>query len=363
MSKKKPAKLPEGVRLLPSGRFQARYPVTIDGVTRQIPCGTFANATEAQDARTLELAKLRSGGWVDPKDDGMTVKAWSAMWIEVRPSTNRTLRSHLKSHILPTWGTTRLRDVTTLGIQHWVNSMVAEGLAPATVRDYYATFKQMLGQAVVYGKLTSTPCVDRAVKLPKMGERDIVPVSVEEMGMLELAAPLRFRAMVHLAAWGGLRWGELAALRWEDIDLEASLVHVRRAKKHDGTWGPPKNGKARTITVGPATVEVLREHRRDFGLTELLFTTTRQSRPLSYGNFRTHVWVPLVVGVGLSPAPDFHDLRHGHATEMVRRGMDWKVLADRLGHHKPSFTMDIYGLPRADAHEVTLALLEQARGT
>lgn len=358
-------KLPEGVRELPNGRFQARYPVTTNGVTRQVSAGTFGTATEAKDARNHELAKIRQGAWVDPRDSRMTVRQWAQAWIEARPSTNRTIRSHLNSHILPAWGDTRLEDVSTLGLQHWVNGLVAEGLAPATVRDYYGTFKQMLGQAVVYGKLAQTPCLDRAVKLPALGEADIVLLTVEQMAMLEQAAPVRFRAMIHLAAWTGLRWGECAGLRWQDVDLEAGIVHVQQAKKHDGSWGPPKNGKKRKVAIDAVTVAVLREHRRDFGngTLDLLFTTRRQNRPLSSANFRTHVWVPLVERCELDPQPTFHDLRHGHAGHMVMQGVDWKVLSDRLGHHKPSFTMDRYGWIRPDSHDVALQALERARAS
>lgn len=358
-------KLPDGVRQLPNGRFQARYPVTSNGTTRQVSAGTFGTPTEALDARNQQLAKLRSGAWVDPKDSRMTVRQWSQAWIEARPSTNRTVRSHLNSHILPAWGDTRLEDVTTLGLQHWVNSMNAEGLAPATVRDYYGTFKQMLGQAVVFGKLTSTPCIDRAVKLPAMTETDIVLLTAEQMAMLERVAPPRFRAMIHLAAWTGMRFGELAGVRWQDIDLEAGIVHVQHVLKHDGTWGPPKNGKKRKIAIDAVTVGVLRQHRRDFGngSMDLLFTTQRQNRPINGSNWRANVWAKMVKTCKLEPAPTFHDLRHGHAGHMVMQGMDWKVLSDRLGHHKPSFTMDRYGWIRPDSHEVTLAALERARAS
>lgn len=356
-------KLPEGIRLLPSGRFQARYPVTTNGVTRQVPCGTFGTVTEAKDARNAAMASVRSGVWVDPKDSRMTVKQWSDEWIKARPSTNRTLRSHLNSHILPAWGQTKLEDVTTLGLQHWVNSMSTEGLAPTTVRDYYGTFKQMLAQAVVYGKLPVSPAVDRGVKLPAAGEPDIVLLTVEQMALLEQAAPARFRAMIHVAAWAGLRWGECAGLRWQDIDLETGIIHVQHVKKHDGSWGLPKNGKRRKVAVDSVTVAVLRDHRRDFGngTMDLLFTTARGNRPLNGSNFRQWEWARMVEKAELDPKPTFHDLRHGHAGHMVMQGMDWKVLSDRLGHHKPSFTMDRYGWIRPDSNEVTIAAIERAR--
>lgn len=367
------SKLPEGIRRLarpgdkpgkPTGRYQARYPVTVNGVTRQMSAGTFATLADAKDARSLQMTRLRTGAWVDPRDSRMTVRQWSEQWLAARPSTNRTVRSHLNARILPTWGEVRLEDVTALGLQHWVNELVDEGLMPATVRDYYDTFKQMLAKAVTFGKLSATPCLPRAVKLPPLGPPDIVVLTVEDMNLLEKQAPDRFKAMIHLGAWAGLRMGELIALRWQDILWDHNVIHVQQARKHDRSIGLPKNGKKRKVPVAEQTLDLLRQHRRDFGagMNDLLFTTggQRGGRPLDANNWRTHVWTPLVEACGFDPKPTPHDLRHGHAGLMVMQGMDWKVLSDRLGHHKPSFTLDVYGWRRPDSHEVSIAALERS---
>lgn len=361
------ARMPEGVRLLPTGKYQARIQVTkvVDGkrVTVQQSVGTFTSKTEARDARSVALARQRAGTLVDSADRKLTLGEWAQQWLDARPSTNRTLRSHLNSSILPAWSAMRLEDITTLSVQHWVNGLTARGLAPTTVRDYYDTFRLMLADAVVYKKLGVTPCPARSIKLPKVGPSDIVVLTVEDMLLLEREAPARFRAMIHLGCWAGLRMGELIGLRWQDIDWEGRVLHVQHALKHDGSWGLPKNNKTRRVAVDDVTMAVLRDHRRDFGsgTMDLLFTTGRQNRPLNDRNWRTNIWAPLVKSCGLDPAPTPHDMRHGHAGVMVMQGMDWKVLSDRLGHHKPSFTMDRYGWARPDSHEVTLAALERAR--
>lgn len=369
--------LPEGIRRLPrpsdprnaagkvekpTGRYQARYTIMRDGKPVQISAGTFASLADARDARALAIAKLRTGGWVDPRGGRMNVKDWSEQWIEARPETSAWLRMIITSRIVPAWGDVRLEDVTTLGVQYWVNAMTAEGLSARTVHAYYRNFKMMLNQAVVYGKLTISPCVDRAVKLPKISKTEPVVLTVEDMTVLEKKAPDRYRALISVACWTGMRWGELAGLRWQDVEWERSTLHVQQAAKRDGTVGLPKNGKKRRIPIDAELVKVLRAHRRDFGdgADDLVFTNTRRAQ-IRYEIWRQGVWVKMIAAVGLDPAPTFHDLRHAHAGHMVMQGMDWMVLSERLGHHNPSFTMDRYGWARPDSHEFTMAALQRAR--
>lgn len=114
------------------------------------------------------------------------------------------------------------------------------------------------------------------------------------------------------------------------------------------------------MKISGAAVEVLRAHRRDYGQTELLFTTSRGSYQLSYANFRQGAWAKTVGLCAFDRAPTFHDLRHAYAGHMVMQGMDWKVLSANMGHSKPSFTADRYGWLRFDADEVTVAAVEAA---
>lgn len=352
-------KLPPGIRLTAKGRYQARYSVTENGTTRQVSAGTFANLSDAKDARSRAIAAYKSGrGWVDPKHRKLTVRQWSEQWLELRSSTSNTWRSHIRTKILPTFGDVPLQDVTPLAVQKWVNELASSGLAPATIRAVYGLFKQMLGKAVDYDLLVKNPC--RLVELPPVRRKPITPLSVEQLARLEREAPDRYRAMIHLAAWAGMRWGELAALRWEDVDLEAGVVHVRHSVKATRAVGETKNGKARRVKIAPLTVEVLRAHRRDFGAQEWLFTTEHRHVRLGYAEFRAHIWLPLVRRCEITPAPTFHALRHSYAGHMNMAGVDWKVVSEQLGHHAPSFTADFYGWKHLRADEIIDAAVARA---
>lgn len=373
-------RLPQGVRRLPrpgdpkgpdgkyipskmTGRYQARYPVqrVVNGEVRtvQVSAGTFASARDAADARSLQIALLRNGGWVDPLGPKTTVLAWSLEWQKLRRGGNTKTQSFLRSRILPWWGERKLGDITPLDVQTWINLLVDDGLSPATISGLYATFKMMMQHAVDHDLLVKTPC--RNITLPTLRRSEPVKLSVAQLRELEAAAPPRYAAMIHLSAWCGLRWQEAAALRWEHVvfgaEGEAGLLRIREAVKVAGGVGSTKSGKERLVPFGQATAEVLRAHRRDFGASELLFPSTRGT-VLDGGNFRKGVWAKMVED--WSPRPTYHDLRHSHAAHMTRLGMDSVVLSDRLGHHKPSFTADRYGWRRDDYAAVSAALVEEA---
>lgn len=349
----------EGVRKLPSGRFQARYEHPVTKVLHS--AGTFASAADAKDARNFELAKIAHGGWVDPLGPKTTFEAWSQQWSELRRGGNTKTQSFLRSRLVPWWGERKIGDITPLDVQKWINLLIADGLSPATIGSLYSCFRQIMQSAVDHDLLVKTPC--RNVTLPTQRRHQPTPVSVADLLALEELAPDRYRAMVHLGGWAGLRWQEAAALRWVNVDLENGLLRICEAVKVGGSVGPTKSDRERVVPIGTRAVEVLRAHRRDYGRTDLLFTTTGHKgvcKLLEYGNFRREVWLPLVRAAGLDPAPTWHDLRHSYATHMRRAGLDPQTLTDNMGHARMSFTADMYGWSRDDRRAETIAAIEAA---
>lgn len=361
MTTAKRRKLPVGIRELSSGKYQARYSVTtmVDGkkVTQQLTAGTFTSLADAKDARSVQLAKLKTGSWINPLGPRTPFADWADQWVELKMNIAPNTASFLRHRIVPYWGTRRLGDIGPLDVQTWVNSLVADGLAPGSVRAIYSCFKQILAKAVDCDLLVKTPC--RTITLPSVGKTEIVRLSASDLAYLEQMAPPRLKAMIHLGAWAGLRWQECAALRWENVDLDTGVLHICEAVKRDGTIGTTKNGKDRYVAVAPATVATLRRHRHNYSTQGLLFLTPRSRTHLDYPSFMTRVWRPLIQKCGIAPT-GFHALRHAHAGHMIAQGMDWKVLSERLGHHAPSFTADRYGWARADHDVVSVKAIEAA---
>jgi integrase len=154
--------------------------------------------------------------------------------------------------------------------------------------------------------------------------------------------------LIRTAASTGLRFGELAGLEWECIDLEAGLIRVRKQFTH-AAWADLKTANSRRrIPLAKELVKQLRLHRlRTPGA--LVFPGA-SGRPLDYSNWRTRVWAPLLARTG----PDeerpqrvaihgtFHMLRHFFVTALIQSGVNAKVAQTLAGHHSAAFTLDQY---------------------
>ena len=148
----------------------------------------------------------------------------------------------------------------------------------------------------------------------------------------------RYKALVLLAVFGSLRWGELAALRLCDVDLSTRTIRVVRqlAELRGGGYAfpPPKTAAGKRIVVIPAAIEpAVRRHigsLREPDGNSLLFTSPRGS-PLRHTNFRIRVWLPALRAAGL-PMIHFHDLRHAGNMLAADAGAGLRELMDRMGH-------------------------------
>ena len=172
--------------------------------------------------------------------------------------------------------------------------------------------------------------------MEKSPERPVLSVR-QVFDLAEVIGP-RHRAMVLLAVFGSLRWGELAGLQRRDVDLEARTIRVVRqlAEVHGGgfAFGPPKSDAGRRVVVIPdAVMPAFRQHMIAFpapGEEGLVFTSPREM-PLRHSQFRSRVWLPALRTAGLPPV-HFHDLRHTGNQRAADAGAGLRELMDRMGH-------------------------------
>jgi len=187
--------------------------------------------------------------------------------------------------------------------------------------------------------------------------------------LVEAAAGTDYAVPILLAAMTGLRRGELLALKWADIDLDASTTSVRRGK----------TGHARrTIHLPASTVTALRRHRKDQNERRLLcgeawrnldVVCDRGDGGPIHPDSLSHGFAAIAERVGLADVR-LHDLRHGFAVAALRGGVNLKVVAEALGHARSSFTLDVYmhvlpgmGEQVASAIEAALAPTSAATGS
>ena len=217
--------------------------------------------------------------------------------------------------------------------------------------------------------------VCKATTPPKPDSEEIRPLDAEQARrLLRTAGGERFEALYVLAVTAGLRIGELLALRWQDVDLEAGgpTLRVRRTKstaKSGPGFTTPKNGKGRFISLTQRAVEALKAHRAAQNVERLkagslwqdngLVFCTYGGRPLDSHNVSRTSFKPLLERAGL-PNIRFHDLRHTCATLLLSRGHHPKLVQELLGHASVALTLDRYSHVMPGMGEQTAAAMEAA---
>jgi integrase len=276
---------------------------------------TFRRKVDAEKyLAVIEAAKLR-GTLTDPAHGKITLAEWLETWwrsaADLRPSTKARDRAYLNSLVLPRFGTTPLAAITQPEVQAWVAQLSARGFAPATVVKAYQLLGRTLTAAVNADMIPRSPC--RAVRLPKIDREEMRFLSPAEVARLADAIGSRYRALVLVSAYGGLRMGELAGLRRGRVDLLRGTIDIAEivVEVHGQLYtGPPKTRAGRrSIGLPRAVVQELAAHMGPVGPADAYVFTAEKGGVLRTSNFRIKVWLPAVREAGLAPLRP-HDLRH-----------------------------------------------------
>jgi integrase len=331
------------VRRRASGRYQARYRGP-DGKLRSAPT-TFARRADAVRWLALQEAEIKRGGWVDPGRGHVLFGDYSEQWVTDRVFKARTTdlyRALLRNHLLPTFGQLRMCDIDEAAVRRWRKERLAAGstaarpFGPVTVAKAYRLLHAIFVTACDEDRLVPrNPCRIEGAGVEHSPEREIVSLPV--VFAVADALPVRYRVMVLLATFAGLRWGELAGLRRENIDLEAREIRIveTTAELDKGGLLPetPKSRAGRRVVAFPAElVPELRWHLERFAETGergLVFVGPKGA-PLRRSNFRP-IWHAARLAAG-APELHFHDLRHIGGTLAAATGASLKELMARLGH-------------------------------
>jgi integrase len=270
--------------------------------------------TKAEARRKLrELLADRDKG-IAYDSENLTVGAYLERWHHaVKGSVRqRTWERHeqvVRLHLVPTIGGARLDRLTALQVQALYGRKLEDGLSPRTVEIVHATLHKALKQAV--GWMLIPRNVADAVTSPRPVGREIKPLSREQARvLLETVRGNALEAFYVLAVTTGMRNGELLALQWRDLDLEARTLRVRRSV-FNGAVSPPKTAAGkRTVRLSDMAVAALEGHRdaAKQGISEWVFPS-RAGTPLSVHNVHNRTWKPLLLRAGLPPSTRMHDLR------------------------------------------------------
>lgn len=325
------------VRRLPSGRYQCRY--RVEGV-QHTALETFRTRREADAHLAAIRADLQREAWVDPTAGRILLADYAQRWLEerptLRPRTRELYECELRLHILPFLGTTEIGRVTTSRVRSWHAELLNAGRpGPTTVAKCYRLLRSILGTAVEDGLLVKNPCIIKGAGVEHHPERPVA--SVEDVFRLADAIAPRFRAMVLVAAFTGLRLGELLGMTRGSVDLEEGTItvtgQIQELARGGHFHGPPKSDAGRrTVSLPPALLPAVVTHLDtwvDAGQDTLVFGGT-SGKPLRRATFYK-AWHSAVADVGLNGFR-FHDLRHTGNTMAAATGASTKELMVRMGH-------------------------------
>lgn len=300
------------------------------------------------------------GSYVDPAQGKMLVRDFAAEWLagrDVRSSTGARDASLVRTHILPAWGNTPIGALRVAEVSAWRQQLE---VSPATASKILTLFKSMMASAVDHGLLPTNPIAK--VKLPKVDREEMRFLTPAEITALAEAIDQRYRALVYVGAYGGLRIGELAGLQVGDLDMLKGIISVERQVVETAgklTIGPLKTkASRRKVKVPRPVMDELGAHLANWvHMTDLVFPAPGGG-PLSRTAFRSRFWVPAVQRSNLEGVR-VHDLRHTAMALWIAAGANGKQIADRAGHTSVSFVLDRYGHLLPDADDLLIDRLER----
>ena len=292
-----------------------------------------------------------------------TVAQYLDYWLSVyrqkiRPHSHERYEQIIRLHLAPTLGKIKLDKLSPQHVQQLYTKKLEEGLSSNTVLVIHGMLHKALKSAMRWGFLAQNVC-DR-VDVPREVPYEIHPLTVEQAQ--------RFLGAIHghpnealfiLAITTGMRRGEIAGLKWHDIDMEHATLHVQRAlTRMPTTMGggyqeaEPKTEKSRrTIALPDFAHDALKKHRErqdeikrnagEFWQEHDYVFCTPLGTHIHPGHDILEEFKKLLQRASL-PDIRFHDLRHSAATMLLGMGVHPKIVQERLGHHDIGTTMNIY---------------------
>jgi len=343
-------------------------PRRADGKRRQRNKGGFATKREAQKYLNETLSALGKSTYLTP--ERLTVGQYlTDGWLPgltVRPSTKQSYTGHVKNYLVPNLGHIPLQALNAAHLRAMLAAIRQDGVrgpvSAATARRVHATVRSALAAALTDNLIGRNPAVGLKLEVPTKQPMTIW-TGDQLADFLHAIAADRLHPLYRFLALTGARRGEALGLRWTDVTLDDSRVLISRQLLDVGyrlVEGPPKTARGfRSVALDPDTVHLLRRHRtrqveerlawgKAYRDQDLVFAR-ENGEPIHPDHASKH-FAHLVAGTG-RPRIRLHDLRHTHASVLLRSGVQPKVVSDRLGHSSIAITLDTYShvLPSTDA--------------
>jgi integrase len=355
-------------------RYKARWYDPRPFGDPQLVTKTFGDRDDAED-HLRRIARDKRDGRYAPSAD-MTVTQAIAAYLERgrsgwKPATYATYKQRAASQIEPTIGATRLSQLTTALVQHWIDTRVKAGVGLKTLEEARRLLSAAMAEAARLDIIKSNPVT--ASRAPTAPPAAHVTWTLDEVKRVfaAVADDPMWHALYRLEQFAGLRPGELRTLRWTDVDLDTRTLTVRRTMTRDddlreivGTT--TKTGRNRAIALPRSVVDALRVWKVVQAKAQLAASTWDPGRyiftgahgqPLGGTTWDTY-HKALIERTGVTPIT-MHEIRHTNATIELAAGTHPKIVADRLGHSRIETTLNLYSHVSPDLQRAAIDALEE----
>ena len=351
------------IRKRKDGRWEGRYTAGYDPVTGKRIIKNVLGKTQAEVKAKLKAAIANSQQLDVSKAGSYTVESWIRLWYEVyaeprlRANTRAYYLNYINSHIVPGIGKIQLDKLTTIQIQRFYNNLQKNGrvqrykhielkdksLSPRVVRGVHTLLHNCLEQAVAERLILVNPA--KGCNLPKLEKKEMKILPQEKIGVYLAEAERRgLLPMFYLELTTGLRRGELLALLWTDLDVEARTISVtKQVNRINGELAvsqPKTQNSVRTLAIPQQAVDLLVEEHKKHPDNPYMFPSPKTGTMYDPDAFR-HIHDKILKAIGAEHIR-LHDLRHTFATLSLKNGVDVKTLSSALGHYSAGFTLNTY---------------------
>lgn len=328
----------------------------------------FKRAKDAKDwAARIEIS-LNDNDYIDPASGSVTIDALAKTYLEgkegtVKPTYKRDLESAWRVHVQPRWGSRAVSTIRRSEIQTWVSRLSAgdekqgvPGRSASVVIRAYGLLKQILDMAVADRIIRKTPCVD--ISLPRKTQKK--RTYLDEAQVLALAGSSgKYRTLILVLGFCGLRMGEARGLRVGAVDMENNRIRVLKSvtRVHrEYVESEPKTWETREVPVPAFVMQALKEQCAGKNDGDLVFNGRAHDGYLGEYRRSSYGWYSRALAASNTPSLTIHDLRHTAASIAIHSGANVKAVQRMLGHKKAAMTLDLY----ADLFDSDLDLVAES---
>lgn len=303
-----------------------------------------SSITEARRERDRLLKEILIYGNIqesqpvpDTKLFGEVAEQWAKIKAKkVKSSTLKDYRGAMNYYVLPRFGNVPIADIGYLDVEEFVCGL---NCSNKRINNVLVPMRSLLKFALKAGLIDKNP-MDLVENL-KVGKPDIYPLSMEEVKrFLECVLPL-YRNFFVVAFFAGMRFGEMAALKWKNVDFRLGVIKVRETRVRGEEGRPKTKGSVRDIEMLPPVIDALRDQRKfTMGKSEYVFLN-HNNRPLLPGSVNYHVWKPTLKKAGLKPR-SLYQTRHTFATLMLDGREHPGRVQRMMGHESLKMILERY---------------------